>query len=138
MVDGSAKERELVRELYASDGWVAMRAPSSGSATPHDLPDLLAGDGHRMLVVELKTSSGDPIYIEQEEIEALERFADALQGEALVACRWSSRSLQDGTFYFSPPGTMYRTDAGSYRAKYEDMKHWWALEEVLARNQPLG
>lgn len=131
MVDGDAKERELVREVYGTNGWVAMRAPSSGSATPHDLPDVLAGCRGRFLVIELKSSGGDPVYIDQEEIEALKRFAHAFGGEALVACRWSSRSLQDSTFYFSPPERLYRTDAGTYRAKYQDMAQWTPLPQVL-------
>ena len=131
MVNGDAKERELVREIEGTNGWVAMRAPSSGSATARDLPDVLAGHRGRTLVVELKSSGGDPIYIDQEEIEALERFAQAFGGEALVACRWSSRSLQDSTFYFSPPAAMYRTPGGNYRAKYEDMAQWTPLEQAL-------
>lgn len=131
MVDGDAKERELVREIDGAERWVAMRAPSSGSATSRDLPDVLAGNRGRTLVVELKSSGGDPIYIEQEEVEALQRFARAFGGEAKIACRWSSRSLQDSTFYFSDPGRLYRTDAGTYRAKYEDMAQWTPLAQVL-------
>jgi Holliday junction resolvase len=141
MVDGSRKERELVRELYAKQSWVAMRAPSSGSATAHDLPDVLAGNGQRFLVIELKASSGNPVYIDREEIEALRRFATAFggeRGEALVGCRWQSRGIQDQSFYLSPPDLLHRTDAGSYRAKYEDMAGWWTLAQTLARNEPLG
>ncbi|AGM11831.1 Holliday junction resolvase [Haloarcula californiae tailed virus 2] len=131
MVDGDAKERELVREIEGTNGWVAMRAPSSGSATDRDLPDVLAGHRGRTLVVELKSSGGDPIYIDQEEVQALQRFARAFGGQALLACRWSSRSLQDSTFYFSEPERLYRTDAGTYRAKYEDMAQWTPLPQVL-------
>lgn len=131
MVDGDAKERELVREIEGTDGWVAMRAPSSGSATDRDLPDVLAGSDGRTLVVELKSSSGDPVYVPEAEVQALQRFAQAFGGEAWLACRWSSRSLQDGTFYFSRPQALYRTDAGTYRAKYEDMGTWTALERLL-------
>jgi len=131
MVDGDAKERELVREIEGTNGWVAMRAPSSGSATARDLPDVLAGYRGRTLVVELKSSGGDPVYIPEEEVQALQRFARAFGGEAMLACRWSSRSLQDSTFYFSTPERLYRTDTGTYRAKYEDMAQWRPLPQVL-------
>ena len=131
MVDGDAKERELVREIDGQNGWVAMRAPSSGSATDRDLPDVLAGSDGRTLVVELKSSGGDPVYIDQEEVQALQRFAQAFGGTAYIACRWSSRSLQDSTFYFSRPQALYRTDAGTYRAKYEDMGTWTPLPDLL-------
>ena len=131
MVDGGAKERELVREIEDVEHWTAMRAPSSGSATDRDLPDVLAGSAGRTLVVELKSSSGDPVYIGQEEVQALQRFAQAFGGTAYIACRWSSRSLQDSTFYFSRPQALYRTDAGTYRAKYEDMDTWTELPALL-------
>lgn len=131
MVDGSAKERELVREIDGSDGWVAMRAPSSGSATDRDLPDVVAGCEDRTVVVELKASGGDPVYIEEHEVAALQRFATAFSAEAWVGLRWSSRSLQDSTFYFARPETLYRTDAGTYRAKYEDMPTWSPLPDLL-------
>lgn len=133
MVDGDAKERELVREIDGSDGWVAMRAPASGSATDRDLPDVLAGNSGKFLLVELKSSGGDPIYIPEAEVRALQRFARAFGGQAKIGCRWSSRSLQDSTFYFSSPERLYRTDAGSYRAKYEDMGTWTPLEQTLAQ-----
>lgn len=131
MVDGGAKERELVREIEGTNGWVAMRAPSSGSATARDLPDVLAGHRGRTLVVELKSSGGDPVYIPEDEVQALTRFARAFGGQPLIACRWSSRSLQDATFYFSTPERLYRTDSGTYRAKYEDMATWTPLEQAL-------
>jgi Holliday junction resolvase len=131
MVSGGAKERELVREIEGTNEWVAMRAPSSGSATARDLPDVLAGYRGRTLVVELKSSGGDPIYIPQTEVKSLQRFATAFGGEPYLACRWSSRRLQDATFYFNRPAQLYRTDTGTYRAKYEDMDEWTPLEQVL-------
>lgn len=131
MTDGAAKERELVREIEATNGWVGLRAPSSGSATSRDLPDVLAGHRGRTLVVELKSSGGDPIYIPEAEVQALTRFATAFGGQALIACRWSSRRLQDATFYLAPPNRLYRTDGGAYRAKYEDMAQWTPLGQVL-------
>jgi Holliday junction resolvase len=131
MVDGAGHERELVREIHAKSEYVAMRAPSSGSATSRDLPDVLAGSRGRTLVVELKSSGGDPIYIPEDEVQALTRFATAFGGQPLIASRWSSRSIQDATFYFSAPNRLYRTDAGSYRAKYQDMATWTPLAQAL-------
>jgi Holliday junction resolvase len=131
MVDGSAKERELVREIEGTEEWTAMRAPSSGSATSRDLPDVLAGRQGTTLVIELKSSSGDPVYVGAEEVASLRRFAQAFGGTAYLACRWSSRSLQDSTFYLSRPDRLYRTEAGTYRAKYEEMGEWTPLHALL-------
>lgn len=132
MVDGDAKERELVREIDGREGWVAMRAPSSGSATDRDLPDVLAGKGGRAIATELKSSGGDPIYIDAQEVRDLLRFATAFGAEAWVSTRWSSRSIQDSTFYLRKPQEMYRTDGGNYRAKYEGCAaEWDTLDAVL-------
>lgn len=131
MVDGDAKEREAVNVIDAAEGWAVMRAPASGGGTDRDLPDILAGNGRTFLIIELKSSGGDPIYIDQEEVEALRRFAQNFGGVAMIACRWSSRSLRDDSFYLQRPENLYRTDAGTYRAKYEDMGNWITLDSIL-------
>lgn len=71
---GERRERELVNRLDEI-GFAVMRAPASGSATERDLPDLLAGDGERFYAIEAKSSSGDPIYLDNAEVEALMFFA---------------------------------------------------------------
>lgn len=119
---GDRRERELVNDLD-EDGYAVMRAPASGSATERDLPDVLAGDGERFYAIEAKSSSGDPIYLSGEEVEALLFFAQNFGAKARIAVRFDRED-----WYLFHPGDLYTTDAGSYRVKkdtaLEDGTHY--------------
>lgn len=108
---GATAERELVNTFHDA-GFAVMRAPSSGSATERDLPDVLAGDGEHFYAVEAKSSSGDPIYLDAAEVEALEYFAENFGARPRIGVRFDYSD-----WYFFAPGECYRTDAGSYRVK---------------------
>jgi Holliday junction resolvase - archaeal type len=110
---GSRRERELVNKLDAK-GFAVMRAPASGSATDRDLPDVLAGNGERFYAIEAKSSSGNPIYIDSEEIESLQYFAQGFGAESKIAVRFDETE-----WAFFSPNEVYRTDSGNYRIKRE-------------------
>ena len=110
---GDRRERELVNQLDAA-GFAVMRAPASGSATDRDLPDVLAGDNGRFYAIEAKSSSGDPIYLSGEEVEALVYFAQNFGAKARIAVRFDRED-----WYFFHPGDLYTTDGGNYRVKKE-------------------
>ena len=110
---GDRRERELVNQLDAA-GFAVMRAPASGSATDRDLPDVLAGDDGRFYAIEAKSSSGDPIYLSGEEVEALVYFAQNFGAKARIAVRFDRED-----WYFFHPGDLYTTDGGNYRVKKE-------------------
>ncbi|WP_412781570.1 Holliday junction resolvase Hjc, partial [Aeromonas diversa] len=71
---GDRRERELVNRLDEA-GFAVMRAPASGGATQRELPDVLAGNSEVFYAIEAKSSSGKPIYLSGEEIEALVYFS---------------------------------------------------------------
>ncbi|AQL42997.1 nucleoid-structuring protein H-NS [Halorientalis sp. IM1011] len=108
---GDRRERELVNALDES-GFAVMRAPASGSATERELPDVLAGDGEAFYAIEAKSSSGDPIYLDGEEIEALLYFAQNFGAKPRVGVRFDRED-----WYFFHPGDLYTTDGGNYRVK---------------------
>ena len=110
---GDRRERELVNRLDES-GFAVMRAPASGSATDRELPDVLAGDGERFYAIEAKSSSGDPIYLSGEEVEALVYFAQNFGAKARIGVRFDRED-----WYFFHPGDLYTTDGGNYRVKKE-------------------
>ena len=110
---GDRRERELVNRLDEA-GFAVMRAPASGSATDRDLPDVLAGDGERFYAIEAKSSSGDPIYLSGEEVEALIYFAQNFGAKSRIAVRFDRED-----WYFFHPGDLYTTDGGNYRVKKE-------------------
>jgi Holliday junction resolvase len=110
---GDRRERELVNELDAA-GFAVMRAPASGSATERELPDVLAGNGEEFFAVEAKSSAGDPIYLDGEEIEALLYFSQNFGAKPRVGVRFDRED-----WYFFHPGDLYTTDGGNYRVKKE-------------------
>lgn len=110
---GDRRERELVNELDES-GFAVMRAPASGSATARELPDVLAGNGEDFYAIEAKSSSGDPIYLTGEEVEALVYFARNFGAKPRVGVRFDREE-----WYFFHPGDLHVTDGGNYRVKKE-------------------
>ncbi len=110
---GDRRERELVNRLD-ENGFAVMRAPASGSATERELPDVLAGDGERFYAIEAKASSGRPIYLSGEEVEALIYFAQNFGAKSRIAIRFDRED-----WYFFHPGDLHVTDGGNYRVKKE-------------------
>jgi Holliday junction resolvase len=147
-------ERELVNTLDAC-GYVAMRAPSSGSATERALPDVLAGkaaeaeadhayrsDGWTVadggfylsvfsesLAIEGKTTSRNVIYVEPHEVEALVEFAEAFGARPLLGARYK-RNGYDRIHYLVPVENAYRTqgeDEGNYAVHKDEAREQAAL-----------
>lgn len=110
---GDRRERELVN-LLDDAGFAVMRAPASGSATPRELPDVLAGNGEDFYAIEVKSSGGDPIYIDGDEITDLIYFATGFGAEPKIGVRFDHED-----WYFFPPDALYQTDGGNYRVKQE-------------------
>ena len=110
---GDRRERELVNRLDDA-GFAVMRAPASGGATQRELPDVLAGNGEVFYAVEAKSSSGDPIYLTGEEVQALVYFAQNFGAKPRIGVRFDRED-----WYFFHPGDCYTTDGGNYRVKKE-------------------
>jgi len=110
---GDRRERELVNRLDEA-GFAVMRAPASGSATDRELPDVLAGEGERFYAIEAKSSAGDPIYLDGEEVEALVYFARSFGAKPRIGVRFDRED-----WYFFHPDDLYTTDGGNYRVKLE-------------------
>ncbi|MFC7082189.1 Holliday junction resolvase Hjc [Halorussus caseinilyticus] len=110
---GDRRERELVNRLDEA-GFAVMRAPASGSATERELPDVLAGDGDAFYAIEAKSSSGDPIYLTGEEVEALVYFGQNFGAKPKIGVRFDRED-----WYFFHPADVHETDGGNYRVKKE-------------------
>lgn len=141
---GDRSERTFVNMLYVM-GYAVMRAPSSGSATDHELPDMVAsrfipdetddpwsGEAF-VLVAEHKRSADDRIYLGKGEVEALRWFAYMFGGVPIVVCRWD----QDTTHYAFHIGDLGhdedRIEESRYRAHRDNRDDAWVAfgESVL-------
>jgi len=110
---GDRRERELVNELDGA-GFAVMRAPASGSATARELPDVLAGNGECFYAIEAKSSAGDPIYLQNEEVYSLVYFARNFGATPRIGVRFDHED-----WYFFHPDDLYQTDGGNYRVRKE-------------------
>lgn len=115
---GRRREYELL-DLFKEHGYVGMRSPSSGSTTDDERPDILVGNGDKIIGIELKSSSDDVIYIEgsydggKDEVKELYKFGRDFGCDKV---RVASRFDYD-EFWFYEDEDLYRTDSGNYRIK---------------------
>lgn len=122
---GTRRERELTNLLDGA-GFAVMRAPASGSATERELPDVLAGDGQNFYAIEAKASSGDPIYLDEEEVNALAYFAVNFGAVPLIAARFD---YHDWAFLYV---SQTITDRGAFRVKEQD--DWYTINDLVEGN----
>lgn len=113
---GDRYERRLVN-LFDAAEYMVMRAPSSGSATDRDLPDVFVGKSGERVAFEVKYegSTDGIVYLDREEVEALCRFATVFGCEPRVAVRW----IRDGAFYLFRVDQLGETDGGNLRVTRE-------------------
>lgn len=116
-------EGELARWLYAY-GWAMVRAPSSGSATQREQPDIVAGRGGRhgpYVAIEVKSTSGEYVYLQGDERDALVEFANTFGATPMVSCRFKGKGKHRGrVHYVVPLAALHRTPKGYYGIKLAD------------------
>jgi Holliday junction resolvase len=83
---GSRIERELVNLLWDLQ-CPAIRVPSSGAATKRPLPDIIAGNGRRYMAIEVKGRKEFPIYLSDDEVNALKEFSASFGAMPFVGFR---------------------------------------------------
>lgn len=102
-------------------GFIPIRAPASGTGD-WDLPDVLAAQQGILLATELK-SGGNPKNVQDDEVQALDRVADAFWAASLVAVRYKG----DRTFYLALPDRMERTPSGHYSIPKSEANLPWSV-----------
>lgn len=107
-MDGSEYERRLAKHLH-SQGYAVMRAPSSGSATKRELPDLFYSKvSEPPRAIELKATAQNVAYFTEKEADALQRFASHFGAKARLVVRIKN----DTTFYGYRVDSARITDSG--------------------------
>lgn len=117
---GGDYERRFVRIMVDTknkDGvtWWAQKAAASGSATTADLPDVTFARGGTGYAGELKTTSANHIYVDQDEVAALQRYAKAYGFAPVIIGRFKG----EPAFYIWSIKSMVRTDEGKFRGSQD-------------------
>lgn len=106
---GDRRERELVNKLD-SRGFTVLRAPSSGSATKRDLPDVLVNYESIYYGIEAKSGADEPKYIDGSQVYSLYKFCSDFSAKPRIGVRFDRED-----WYFLHPAVLYVTDGGNYR-----------------------
>lgn len=85
---GIDAERELIHLLW-SNGWAAHRIAGSGSSK-YPSPDIIAGNGARVLAIECKACKGIYQYFSKNEINELEIFSKKFGADAYVGVKFNN------------------------------------------------
>ncbi|NCO84651.1 MAG: Holliday junction resolvase [Candidatus Huberarchaeum crystalense] len=81
---GVTFERQLFKRFWDS-GWAAMRAAGSGDKK---VPDIIAGNGKKLIIVECKTINDDHIYLKKDDVEKLILFGLRIKAWPLICVKF--------------------------------------------------
>lgn len=80
-------ERQVVKTLR-KNGFEAVRVAGSGGGTKAPRPDIIAGNRFKKYAIEVKSSIGDRIYIQNKQIRDLRIFAKGFGAVPVVAIKF--------------------------------------------------
>ncbi len=104
---GTLAENELIHQFWESN-WVCVRVAGSGSSK-YPSPDILASNGFKKIVMEVKTVSAVKKYFSRQEIRDLEFFAEKFGAEAWVGVKFS-----EAQWFFIPTSELEMTKSENY------------------------
>jgi len=110
---GLNAEREIVHLFWKTGNWAAIRVAGSGSIG-YPAPDVIAGNGKRLLAIECKSSGAKSQYLTAKEIGELKEFCSVGGAEAVVGVRFDN----NGWFFFGIDDL--RKTGKHYTVKLED------------------
>lgn len=124
---GTAGENELIHQLWENE-WVCVRVAGSGS-TKYPAPDLLASNGHKRVVMEVKVVNGVKKYFTGQEIRDLNYFGEKFGAEA-----WVGVKFEGGQWFFIPTSELEMTKSENYVVDLIKMKRQgFNFEEFIGR-----
>lgn len=131
---GSTREREMAT-LFDDHGFAVMRAASSGSGTTREMPDVLASNGQRVVIIEEKyVTANTRCYVGAEEVNALQRFGEKFGADEYLAVRYSTDLdvVSTADWFVVEPSDVPRTGSGRYKLHYDIVKDERIFADYLA------
>jgi len=113
---GTAGENELIHMFWDSGDWVCVRVAGSGS-TQFPAPDVLASNGFKKLVMEIKVVNGTKKYFKSQEILDLNYFGEKFGAEA-----WVGVKFEGGQWFFIPTSELEMTKGENFVVDLIKMK----------------
>ncbi|MBS3149305.1 Holliday junction resolvase [Candidatus Woesearchaeota archaeon] len=94
---GTRAERELIHLFFNTNTWIAIRVAGSGSM-PIPCPDIVVGNGKRVLAIECKSLADNIKYFKEQELADLIEFSRRFGAEAWLGVRFD----HVGWFFIQP------------------------------------
>ncbi len=122
---GANAERELIRMLE-KEGFAVIRSAGSKKV------DIVAGNGRLYLCIEVKSTKGEKLYINEEEISKLTSFAEKFGGKAIIAVKF----INNG-WYFLYPNQLMKSGK-NYKIMLRDVKYKGSrFDEIIGKQKSL-
>ena len=124
---GTRAEQNLTN-LIDEAGWAVMRAPSSGSSTERELPDVLAGNGSKFVAIEAKRPGDGSVYLTDAEVSALVYFSENFGATPMLGVKfdvkrsdaaWGNDADPGWRFFDARDDSLHRTPSNNVRIKKE-------------------
>ncbi len=112
---GTDAERELVK-MFWDNNWACVRVAGSGSSK-YPSPDILASDGNKKIVMEVKTVADVKKYFSRQQVDELLFFAGKFCSQA-----WIGVKFKESQWYFIPALELEKTSADNYKIDLIKMK----------------
>lgn len=122
---GVLEERTVV-SIFEENGYKATRIPASGGRTKRDLPDVIAGNGRRYYAVEVKSSKQNHIYIREEQVYELIRFARGFGATPIVVAKFTRKPYKVFDII-----ELETTDSGKYVISRKNINQQFNLNDYI-------
>ena len=126
-IKGINGEREIIH-LFHKYGWNAIRVAGSGSSR-YPSPDILAGNGSRIIALECKIIKSKTIYIQKTDIEQLNIFAQGFGAEP-----WTGIKFQKDQWYFLPLHDLEQSQLSYVINHLFAKQKGFVFEELIQKN----
>ncbi|AHF80156.1 Holliday junction resolvase Hjc [Thermococcus paralvinellae] len=122
---GASAERELIKMLE-KEGFAVIRSAGSKKV------DIVAGNGKIYLCIEVKSTKGEKLYINEEDIDKLVNFAEKFGGKAVIAVKF----IKNG-WYFIYPNQLVK-NGKNYKISLRDAKYKGStFDEMIEKQRSL-
>ena len=112
---GTLFENDLVRKFWEKK-WVCVRVAGSGSGS-YPAPDILASNGFRRIVMEVKFVNSYKKYFSKSQVDDLEFFAGRFGAES-----WVGVCFKEHQWFFIPTEELSQTKSQNYVVELLTMK----------------
>ncbi|ADT83664.1 Holliday junction resolvase Hjc [Thermococcus barophilus] len=122
---GASAERELIKMLE-KEGFAVIRSAGSKKV------DIVAGNGKLYFCIEVKSTKGEKLYVNAEDVDKLMNFAEKFGGKAIIAVKF----ISNGWYFFYP--NQLTKSGKNYKISLRDARYkGLRFDEIVGKQMSL-